>query len=803
MFKNYLKIAWRNLSRHKTNAIINISGLSVGIAVCLIIFLVIRFELSFDGYHKKKDRIYRVMTEYHHPNVSPFTNKAVPYPVPENLKEAFPQIERVAPVLAENDTQIKVLDNNGDPINGFREETGVFYTKPALFNIFDYPFIVGSAASLKDPNKVVLSREMAIKYFGTLDGILGKNLLLNNEEIVGVIGVIENVPPNTDLQLKIVISYGTGYTSNFLTTQDWDGTNGDFGTFVLLSKNASASTLAQQLRSFGDSNKSDENENVLLIQPLADIHYDTSTGNFSNRSIGTPLVNVLWLVAAFILLIACVNFINLTTAQMVNRSKEIGVRKVLGGDKGQLRKQFLSETFLIVLFSEILAFGLVCISLKKVGALFDIPLTLYSLFTPAVVLFFMAIAVLVTIFAGFYPSIVLSAYNPVTALKSKLANPSGKGISLRRGLVVFQFAIAQVLIIGALIMVRQMEYFMEQPLGFKKEALVNVPIPTDSISLGRVDFLRDKLAVENGIQNVSFNMAGPISDGNWWTNFVFDHAAERTDFFVICKALDKEYLATYGIDLVAGRNVRETHGTYEYLVNETLVKKLGFEKPEEVLNKEVNLGNGRVTGPVVGVLKDFHARSFKRGLDPVLLANNFDWYSQASIKLSLGQERETLDRIEAIWNDTFPDYIFQYDFLDAQVASYYEQERRLSNLYKLSAGLAIFLSCLGLYGLASFLVQQRRKEAGIRKVLGATKQRIVYLFSKEFVALVFLAFCIAAPVSGYFMQQWLENYPFRINLSWTIFMLGGAVTLVVALATVGYLAFKAASVNPVKSLRTE
>lgn len=802
MFKNYFKVAFRNLARNKSHAIINISGLAVGITVCLIIFFVISFELSYDNYHQKKDQIYRVLTEYHHPNTSPFTSKAVPYAIPEVLRTSVPQIEKVAPVYIEEDAQIMVLDNNGNSIHGFREETGVFFSQPALFDIFDFEWLAGSPTILKNPNVVVLTKDTAEKYFGSWEVAMGKNLKWNRAENIEVVGIIDKVPKNSDLQVKMVISYGTGYTSGFLKSKDWDSTNGEFGTFLLLSKNASIEAINEQLNNLSKENKSSGNRDTHLIQPLSEIHYDTASGNFSGKSISIQLINVLGIIAGFILLIACVNFINLSTAQAVNRSKEIGVRKVLGGNKIQLRIQFLAETFLLVLFAILLSLGIVAISIKYVGGLFDVPLNFESITEPGILLFFAIMAVSVTLLAGFYPSIVLSRFSPINALKNKV-NYKGGGFSLRKGLVVFQFAIAQVLIIGTIIMINQMDYFMNQPLGFEKEAVVSVPLPGDSLSLNKVSYLRNRLASINGVKNASFSYGTPISDGNWWTTFGFDNRAKKTDFFVICKSVDQEYLPTYGMSLLAGRNVRSSNTNKEFLINETLMKKLGFSNPEEAINKEVNLGDGDVIGPIVGVLRDFHARSFKRELDPVLMTTETRWFDRAGMKLASSNVLETVDAIEGVWKEAFPDYVFQYNFLDAQVANYYGQEKRLTNIYKISAALAIFLSCLGLYGLASFLVGQRIKEAGIRKVLGATRRSIVCLFSKEFIILIVIAFCIAAPISGYFMQQWLENYPYRVDIGILVFVIGGFATLSIALATVGYQALRAATVNPIKSLRTE
>jgi putative ABC transport system permease protein len=416
----------------------------------------------------------------------------------------------------------------------------------------------------------------------------------------------------------------------------------------------------------------------------------------------------------------------------------------------------------------------------------------------------LAVTIVVTALAGFYPSIVLSRFNPVNALKNKLTANTAKGFSLRRGLVVFQFIIAQALIIGTLIIVKQMNYFMSQPLGFDKDAIINVPFRVDSLRISRLDHLREQLLSVNGVQAVSYSSNTPVEDVNdLWSAFKFNHAIKETDFKAITKFADNEYVSTYKLPLIAGRNLNPSGYTREFLVNESLMKSLGIKDPKDILNKEISMWGDRIKCPVVGVLKDFNDRSFRHNLAPLLITTNNTMYSQAGIKLATTNIASTLQSVKKVWERTFPDFVYEYRFLDDKIDNFYKQELQLAQLYKIFAAIAIFLSCLGLYGLASFMAVQRIKEVGIRKVLGATAGNIVYLFSKEFIILIAIAFSVATPVAWYYMHQWLQDYAYRINISWWLFAAGGSVAIIIALATISFQAIKAAIANPVKSLRTE
>jgi putative ABC transport system permease protein len=587
MLKNYFKTAFRNLTRNKNYTIINISGLAIGIAVSMIIFIIIQFHSSYENFQTKKDRIYRVLTEYHHADSkNVFNGKGVPFGLPQGIKTSFPQVKEVAAVLADHDDQLVLLNANNETVKKFKEENGVFLTSPSFFKIFDFPLLAGSYETLKDPNNVLLTKEIAEKYYGDWKTAIGRKIKLNNADILKVTGILAAIPTNTDFQLKVVVSYGTGVTKYFMNSTDYDGTSGNFGCYILLPENASPSGFDKQLRAYAVKVKSAGNKDLQTVQPLGDVHYDTQSGSYSNKTISHTLINILWLIASFILLIACVNFINLSTAQAVNRAKEVGVRKVLGSNKWQLRFQFIIETFLIVLASIFISLVIVSLALPYITKILELSLKINLANALSIVLLLFIISVVVTILAGFYPSVVLSGFNPINALKSKLTAKISKGISLRRGLVVFQFIIAQSLIIGTLIIVKQMNFFTSQPLGFDRDAIVNIPLPTDSIGNSKLSYLKQQLKGVDGIEAISYSSNTPVEDNNDnWTMFNFNHAIKQVDFYSIIKMADNDYVPVYKLPLIAGRNIEASDTMREVLVNEMVLKNLGIKNPEDALNK--------------------------------------------------------------------------------------------------------------------------------------------------------------------------------------------------------------------------
>ncbi|GAB3935700.1 ABC transporter permease [Mucilaginibacter myungsuensis] len=813
MFKNYFKIARRNLSRNKGYAAINIAGLAVGIAVCMLIFIVIQHHTSFDDFHTKKDRVYRLLTEHHMETGAAYTGHDLPFALPERLKAAFPDIEEIAPIFSSHNDQLFVLDDKGDTKKAFNEQQGLFYTTPSFFKMFDLPLLAGSYNTLKDPDHVLLTKAIAEKYFGDWKSAMGKTIKLqmggymfeHGNDILKVSGILENPPANTDLQVKIVVSYGTGFTGEFLSrSTDLNETVIGYGCYMLLSAGTPADRFQQQLKAYSHKVKRADNKDIHIAQPLGSVHFDAATGNYSNKAIGHSLINVLWLIGAFILLIACVNFVNLSTAQAVNRAKEVGVRKVLGSNRSQLRWQFMVETFLIVALAMLVAVGVAGIALPSLGQLLQLSLSPNLLIGGRVLSFLLVVSMVVTLLAGLYPSAVLSGANPVNALKSKALARAPGGVSLRRGLVVFQFVIAQALIIATLVIIKQMDHFMGQPLGFDKDAIVNVPFRIDSLTASRLSYLRNGVLAVNGVQAVSYSSNTPIENANdKWSNVKLSGNSNMGDIKAITKFADEKYISTYKLQLVAGRNLKASGLTKEFLVNESLVKSLGFKRPEDILGKEISIWDGVIKCPVIGVVKDFNDRSLKHGLAPLLMATNITMYTQASIKLKTSNIASTLNSVKQVFEQALPDLVYEYRFLDDKIAGFYQQEDQLAGLYKIFAGIAIFLSCLGLYGLASFMAVQRVKEVGIRKVLGAGTGSIVILFSKEFVILVGIAFVIAAPIAWYYMHQWLQAYAYRISISWWLFAAGGLASVLIALLTISSRALMAAMVNPVKSLKNE
>jgi predicted permease len=802
MFKNYFKTAFRNFQRNKSYALINTLGLAVGIAACLLIFLVVQFESSFDNFHPQKNNIYRVGTEFHNQDGVSYS-AGVAFPVANGLRIDFPQIKEVASIYR-NGGQITVED----PANQEKklQEDNFYYAEPQFFSIFNFPFLSGDAkTALNDPNSAVLTQATAEKYFGNWKNAIGKTIKYDNKALFTVKGILKNIPHNSDFPLSVVVAYSalqnTGTKNNL---NDWVSTFGQAYTFVVLPPGLPVNKFNSELKAFAKKHKPAEYaSDGFIAQPLTEIHYDDRFGNFSDHTFSHSLINVLSLIGIFLIVIACVNFINLATAQAVNRAKEVGVRKVLGSNRSQLAIQFLAETAVIVLVALLLATGIAFITLPYLNNLLQVQMTMSFIANPAVMLFVVATAILVTLLSGIYPAIILSGFNPITALKSKITAKMVGGISLRRALVVLQFVIAQVLIIGMFVVVSQMDFFRNASLGFDKASIINVPVPGDSINHTKIDYLRNQLMANQNIKDVSFSFASPSSDGNWNSDFKFNHSGKSTDFSANLKWADPDYFKTYNLQFVAGRPYYPSDTVREFVVNETLLKKLGITNPQDALGKQMDFWDGGKVGNIVGVIKDFNSYSLREPIAPVVLSTWKDVYQTINIKIKPGTQKEVLPFIQKLWTSTYPDYVYDYKFLDKTIENFYKQEDQLSQLYKIFAGIAIFISCLGLYGLVSFMAAQRTKEVGIRKVLGASAKSIIYLLSKELTVLIIIAFVISAPIAWYIMHKWLQNYTYRIPLGASIFILAIISSIVIAWITVAHRAIKAALANPVKSLRSE
>jgi putative ABC transport system permease protein len=809
MLKNYFKIAWRNLMRNKSYATINVTGLAIGIASCLLIFLVVQYQTSFDTFHTQKDRIYRVLTGNTGPEGT-HAGAGTPLPLIEGLKLDFPQIKQFGNIM-KNDGSHYSVDNgrNGGASKKFKEDLS-YYADPGFFQMFDFKWLAGDKkTALAEPNTIVLSRDQADKFFGDWHRAMGKVVRKENRLDLKVTGILENSPVNTDFPIKVVLSWTTLVSKGgdlYNNTTDWVSTFGDRNCYLILPPDINEQQFNKQLISFAKKhvpapyNKTE----IFKLQALKDMHFDTEAGVYSGHAFSRELINVISLIGCFLLIIACVNFINLATAQAVNRSKEVGIRKVLGSNRGQLMLQFISETLLITLFAVTLASIISIVTLPMLNDLLEIQLSMDFLAQPVVLLFLAAVMVGVTFLAGFYPALVISGFNPLKALRNKVNASSVKGISLRRVLVVTQFSIAQILVIGTLVLIYQMNYFKNKSLGFNKDAVITVPLPGDSIGKTRMNALKNELLQQPGVKGISASLSGPSDNGGWYSDFKFDNSPNQVNFAAAMKWADPEYFKLYNIQFVAGGPYQATDTVSGYVINETMVHKLGLRDPKQVIGKYIILwDNKKLYAQIKGVVKDYNTGSLRGEIPPVLMGPWKEHYGKLNIKLAPRNMRQTLACIESLWNKTYPEGLYEYQFLDKTIADFYKSEDQLATLYKIFAGIAIFISCLGLYGLVSFMAVQRTKEVGIRKTLGASVQHIVYLFSKEFTILIIIAFVISAPVGYYLMHKWLQDYTYRIEIGPEIFILAIAASIAIAWTSVGYRAVKAALANPVKSLRSE
>lgn len=799
MFKNYLKTAWQNLRGHKTYVTINAIGLAVGIAACLLIFLLIRYETSFDNFHTNKERIYRVVAANRTPDGMQYSQGSA-FPVAEGFRTSYPQLEHVARIYARRDKQITVMDDAANTAQKkFKEQ--VFYAEPAFFEVFNFPFLAGDPkTALADVNTAVLTQETAEKYFGDWHTAIGKLIKYDNSAVFKVTGILQNTPANTDFPLQVVFSFKSATREDIST--DWTGQDNSLNTFVVLPKNMPAQQFENDLKTFVKKYTPPEYANQgYVLQPLENIHYERAFGTFSGKTFSKELITALSLVGFFLLMIACINFINLATAQAVNRSKEVGIRKVLGSSKKQLIIQFLSETFLITLVSVVIAIGIALAGLPLLNHLLQTAVKI-RIGWPLIV-FLASLIMSVTFLSGLYPAMVLSGFNPIVVLKNKLTSKTAGGLSMRRVLVIFQFAMAQILIIGTLVVVRQMNLFQHADLGFDKDAIVTVPMANDTAGRTKGDALKIQLLQQTGIKDVSLSAFSPMDQAGWDDDFIFDNSAKKAGFKTDFKWADADYFNTYNIRFLAGEAYKPADTVNGFVINELMAKKLGFKNPAGIIGKRISFWDGKIAAPIVGVVKDFNGYSLKEEMKPMVLSSNKMFYRLVNIKIQPQHTKQALANIEQLWNRTYPDFIYEYRFLDETIAGFYRQEAQLSQLYKIVAGIAIFISCLGLYGFVAFMAVQRTKEVGVRKVLGASVGSILYLFSKEFTVLIGIAFLIACPVAYYIMHRWLQNFAYRIDVGAGIFVSTILIAEVIAWITVGYKAVKAAVANPVKSLRTE
>ncbi|HEY9000858.1 MAG TPA: ABC transporter permease [Mucilaginibacter sp.] len=802
MIRNYLKIAWRNIIRHKTYSGINVAGLAVGFAAFLLIFLVVRYEQSFDQFHIHKKQLFRLIRVARNPANEKY-RMGVPFPVAPGLRSSLPQLADAGAIVPDDFVQVIIKDNGNGAAKRFRETHGIFFAEPQFFDMFSFPIVAGEYRNaLKLPGNVLLTQSLGDKYFGHWQTATGKTLRMDGVQM-RVCGILKDMPANTDFPIKAVLSYAThqSYPDLKRFMNDWGYIEEDNYCFVQLNEHDSPEQFKRQLKQYSDRYiKPFDPGYFLSIQPLNEMHFDARYGTFYGRVFSENLILVLSTIGIFLLVIACVNFINLSTAQAVNRAREVGVRKVLGSNRRQLIFQFLGEAALVSCFAFFIALVAALLFIPALNNLLDIHITVSALYKGNMIFFLLSALAAVIVLAGFYPAFLLSGFNPARVLKGTLYAQHG-GISLRRGLVVFQFFTAQALIIVTLVMVSQMSYVNTADMGFNKEAILTAELPQDSIGYAKRAVLLDELLKIPGIEKVSFGTGAPIG-GRWFIDLrTPDNVGKMPNMIVAYKLSDTGFFNLFHLQFVAGHPYHDSDTVREFVVSESVTRNLGYSDPQRAIGKRV-IVNG-LNRPIVGVVKDFHTASLRFSVMPVVMTTDKRGYGRASIKLNLAQAKPAIAAMEKLWGIYYPDFAFTHSFLDDDIAAYYQQETQLSQLYKLFAGVAIFISCLGLYGLVTFMAAQRKKEIGVRKVLGAPVSAILILLSREFTLLIGIAFLIASPVAWYFMHNWLKQYAYKINLGPSLFIITIIGSILIAWATVGYTAIKAALANPARSLRNE
>lgn len=797
MLSNYIKIAWRNLLRHKGYTTINIVGLSLGIACAIIIFTLVSYHLSFDSFHHNKDRIYRIVTEFHQDKID--YSAAVPQPMGKAFRKDFAYAEKTARVVAYHINLVSLPEEKEN--KKFKEEDIVAYAEPDFFSIFNFPLAEGDRNTvLAHPNSAIITEKIAKKYFGQIQAI-GKTIRINNQSNFTITGILKDIPANTDRTHEIYLSYDNLKDQDaFLASDDsWGGVFGGCQCFILLKPGISPAAVNKAFSAMSAKyyNPTDASVFKFRLQALSDIHFNM---NFD----GSADKKYLWalgFIALFLIITACVNFVNLATAQALNRSKEVGVRKVLGSLKSQLFWQFIAETSLLTFFALLVAYGISLAALPHLNDLLNTRMDLHIFKDWHFPLFLACISVLVILLSGAYPGLVLARFQPALALKNKLSQAHIGGFSLRRVLIVTQFTICQLLIIGTIVIANQMQYSKNIDLGFNKEAIVTLPIPINDKT--KMNTLRDQLAAVAGVEKITLCHQPPAANSNSNTGVNYDHRKEEEHWTINMKSADDQYLSTFGIRLVAGRNFFPADTTREFLVNETFVKKLNLPSSRDVIGKSLSINGGTINGQIVGVVKDFHNYSLHEDISALCIMPNTADYLNCSIKINGANTRTALTAFEKIWNTIYPQYLYSADFLDDRIAGFYKVDNMMLTLVEVFAGIAIFIGCLGLYGLVSFMAVRKTKEIGVRKVLGANLSQILWLFGKEFTRLLLIAFAIAAPLGWWAMHRYLDDFKYRIPIGAGIFALAIGCTFLFAALTVGYRSAQSALANPVKSLRSE
>ncbi|CAN5123131.1 ABC transporter permease [soil metagenome] len=791
MLKNYIKIAFRNLLKHKGYSVINILGLAVGIAVCVLIFRYISHEMTYDAYHENADQIYRVTLQMAERHIA-----VTPSVISPALQNNFPEVQSGVRILAAGNFRALVIRYEEKVF----EESGFAYADSSLFDVFSYEFIAGDpATALTRPQTMILSRNMAQKLFDD-EFPVGKTVATDSGMEYEVTAIIENMPSNSHFQFDVIASMET--VKNWGELSDTELKGSQFYTYVVLQEDSSPMLLEQKLNAYISEIFPNDYEYVLHLQPVTDIHlYSNLLAEI--RPQGD--IRYIWAasaIALLILIIACINYMNLATARSVRRSKEVGIRKVLGSQRNQLIGQFYGESAFLVGLAILFAVFIIELTFPWFNQMTAQTLTT-GLDDPFLWILLLAVGMIVTFVAGSYPAIMLSGFTPASVLKGS-GGAKGKS-GFRKVLVVFQFAISVFLIIGTLVIYQQVDFIQSKELGYKNDNVIALNAPNNIYS--HFDSFRSELMHLQGIDNVTMASETPVDVNASWSIDIA--GVEKVPNLVIMGLLiHPDFNKTLDIPIIAGRDLRqedyiaanrEDDPEYAYLLNETAVRTFNL-KPEQIIGRSAEM-SGR-HGMIVGVVKDFHFAPLHRQIEPLVMFPE-GGFSKLIIGFTSKDIRQTLDQTKSVWESIFPGAPFKFTFLDQEYNALYHQEKQAGYIFTTFSILAIFVACLGLFGLASFMTEQRVKEIGVRKVLGASVSNIVGIFSLDFVKLVLIGFIIAVPITLFLMNRWLQNFAYRIDIHYSVIIAAGLITLFIALLTVSYHACKAASIKPVTTLKSD
>jgi putative ABC transport system permease protein len=821
MLKNYFRTAYKNFLNDKTSALISVLGLAVGMCCCMLIFIHIKDELSFNKFNTRLADIYRInwLTK---DNSGENTGATTPIPFSNALTQKIPGIEKLTKLYQRSGQMESGKDEPPGKSDTKRfQEQLVFFSDPDLFSIFSIPFISGDPhTALASPNSIVITDEMARKYFGTADP-LGKSLWYDNKALLRINGVVKKMPANSDLKFDFLVSFETLYSVDVpafaeFIRNDWTFTPCE--TWISIRPGKNPAMVERALNLHLDQNGSPRNHklNKVALQPLKDIHLYASqvVGNSSSSDI--TYIYIFAGIAFLILAIANINFINLSIARSISKIKEVGIRKVLGAEKKQLIRQFLGNSLVTSFIAFLLALMLTELALPLLNQLTGKQIAWYSVFSLPNIFLFVLIFFVTGILAGLYPAVFITRFNMILALKGKSGDQNRKN-RIQKVLLVTQFAMSIVLIIGAVVIFRQLQYLRDKPLGFQKQQMLVVPIfgsgafsyglQIDAAMRHRMIGFSDELKTYSKIRDVTASSEMP-GQGFVRGLIVPQGYSDQDNMFAPWLSVDYNFLQTLNMPLVAGRNFSKQNGTdflNAFIINESAVRAFGWKTPEDAIGK--TFVRGKLTdgkkGQIIGVVKDFDFNSLSNPMEPLVMDVNPPRFTEFAISIQPDHVSETIERIKRTWDRIFPERVFEYSFLDKDIDAQYKDKENFSRMIEYFALAAIILSCSGLFSLAFFLAVKRSKEIGIRKVLGADIARIVWLLSVDFIKLVFIASFIASPVAWWMMHNWLNGFAYHVRIEWWIFVFASLLALMLSFVTICFQSVRAALVNPIDSLRSE